>query len=200
MYLYCIGMQCRNCYLLVRPVTINTVTVVTAWICLALVHIQFTIRSIKAVVAFTSIRVAGSFANTIRAARIVSTVVNLLAMVSGPTKGTSTRIIGKRLKATRSPILTRTIGARIVGDGDFTKRGLISNWAGTFEGGASCRIHDYRTGASILTLLSASVTWIFILTVFARESRWTAKGGKNGNESICSNQGFLRFQRFQCQY
>ena len=173
--------------------TINTVTVVTAWICLALVHIQFAIRSIKAVVAFTSIRVAGSFANTIRAARIVSTVVNLLAMVSGPTKGTSTRIIGKRLKATRSPILARTIGARIVGDGDFTKRGLISNWAGTFEGWASCRIHDYRTGASILTLLSASVTWIFILTIFARESRWTAEGGKMGMRAYVRIKGFCGF-------
>ena len=136
-------MQCRNCYLLVRPVTINTVTVVTAWICLALVHIQFAIRSIKAVVAFTSIRVAGSFANTIRAARIVSTVVNLLAMVSGPTKGTSTRIIGKRLKATRSPILARTIGARIVGDGDFTKGGLIANGTSTLEGWSPSRRHHH---------------------------------------------------------
>ena len=180
-------------YLLVRPVTINTVTVVTAWICFTLVHIQFAIRSIKAVVAFTSIRVAGSFANTIRAARIISTVVNLLAMVSGPTKGTSTRIIGQGLKATRSSILTRTVGARIVGDGDFTERGLISNWAGTFKGGASCRIHDYRTGASILTLLSASVTWIFILAVFARESRWTAKGEKMGMKAYVRIKGFCGF-------
>jgi len=78
---------------LVRSMSIDTFSIITTRFSQTFINVQFTIRSIKAIVAVTSVRVAGRSANSVRATRITGTVINFLTMVSGPTQGTSTCVV-----------------------------------------------------------------------------------------------------------
>ena len=109
--------------------------------------------------------------------------------MSLPTHRTSTRVVGQGLEAASPSVTARTVGARVVRDGDFAKGGLVSNRARAFKDGSAGWRHYHGARSAVLAFLTSGIAGILILTVFSGESRWTStKKKKRGIMivSICS--------------
>lgn len=157
---------------LVRAECVDAFAAIRARIVQALIDVEFAVRSVEAFVTVAAVREGRGDTNAVGAARVLGAVIHFLAVVTLPTHGARASVIGQGLEAASSSILTRTVRARVVGDGDLAEGGLVADGAGTFEGGATGGGHDDGARAAILALLSARVTWVFVLTVFSGESRW----------------------------
>lgn len=154
---------------------IDAFAAVPARIRQALINVQLTIGSVEAIEAFAAIGVSGRNTAAIGTTRIVSTMINLLAMMTFPTHRTSTSVIRKALKAACPAVLTRTIGTRVVRNGDFTEGCLVADGTGTFKGRPPGGGHDDRTCTPVLAFLASGVTGVLVLAVFSGVGRWTPK-------------------------
>ena len=100
--------------------------------------------------------------------------------MSLPTHRTSTRVVGQELEAASPSVTARTVGARVVRDGDFAKGGLVSNRARAFKDGSAGWRHYHGARSAVLAFLTSGIAGILILTVFSGESRWTSTKKKKG--------------------
>jgi len=128
---------------LVRSVRVCANASVPARIFQALVHVHLAVWPLEAVMALASMRVSRADTNAIVATRLVSAVIDLVAMIALPAHGTSTGIIGQGLEAASAPVLTWAVGTGVVGHGDLAERGRVADGAGALEGRAPGRGHDH---------------------------------------------------------
>ena len=74
---------------------------------------------------------------------ITHAVVNFGTMLAFPTQRTGTGVIVQGLQGASPSVSTGAVSAGIVGDGDFTKGGLVTNGTSTLECWSSSGRHHH---------------------------------------------------------